>query len=376
MTRVAIVHDRLTEQGGSERVLEELHRLWPDAPIFSALIDPDAVPESLQDADLRPSRLQRHYRSGPGYAHLLPRLAPALAKLDLSGFDLVVASHSAFANRVRPPTGVPVVSYVYTPARWMWEARARRGEPGGLPGRVVLAAYAATQRAPDRAAAGRARGLVAISRTVASRIERWWGRPAAVVHPPVDVDWFTPDSSVAREDFFLFAGRLVPRKEPLIAARAAHDAGARLVIVGEGRLRGALERVASSGTEMLGRVDDEELRGLYRRCRALVFPGEEDFGLVPLEAQACGAPVIALGAGGALETVVDGVTGRFYPPASSDPSDTSKDVPALSRRLSASSIPGTFDAGVIRRHAEGFRPERFRSELRDAFAALLGFPVA
>jgi glycosyltransferase involved in cell wall biosynthesis len=361
--RVAIVHERFTEAGGSERVVEQLHRIWPEAPIYAAVIDPDAVPLSLRDADLRSSRLEHRYRGGPSYARFLPFLPGAFAHLDLAGFDLVVTSHHAFANRVRAPAGVPVISYTHSPARWIWESSMRQGEPGGALGAMALSMFAATQRRPDRAAAGRTRGIVVNSSAVAGRVQRWWGQRSTVVHPPVDVAWFTPDESRVREDFFLFAGRLVPYKQPLVAVEAARRAGVKLVVAGDGRERRAVERLAGAGVEMLGGVDDETLRDLYRRCQALVFPGEEDFGIIPVEAQACGTPVVARRSGGALDTVVDGVTGTLFDPGE-DP------AVSLSEQLQAFR-PSSFDPAVIRRHAEQFAPDRFRRELEQACEQIL-----
>jgi glycosyltransferase involved in cell wall biosynthesis len=360
--RVAIVHERFTELGGSEMVVEQMHALWPDAPVYAALVDRAALPPGLQDADVRPSRLQRHYRGGSGYARFLPFLPGAFASLDLRGFDVVVTSHHAFANRIRPPAGTPVVSYTHTPARWMWDPTTRRDEPGGPAGRLVLGAFAATQRRPDRAAAARLRGVIANSRFVAGRIERAWGRTATVLAPPVDTDRFRPGTA-AREDFFLLAGRLVPYKEPMRALRAATRAGVRLVVAGDGRMRAALEAAATPAVELLGAVDDDTLVDLYRRCRALVFPGREDFGIVPVEAMACGTPVVALGEGGVLDSVVDGVTGVLVAPTP-DPEDG---LTAALRDFD----PSRFDPAAIRRHAEAFGRPRFRARLQERVTDLL-----
>src|SRR6478672_4982488 len=153
--KIALVHEKFTVYAGSERVVEQLHLLWPDAPIFTTVCDPNTLGPILRDADVRTSALQKLYRGGDHYAHLLPLLPLAMRNLDLTGYDLVITSHHAFANRVRPKPGVPVVSYVHTPARWMWEPGARRQEIGGPVGRAMLGAFAATQRSPDRRAAAR-----------------------------------------------------------------------------------------------------------------------------------------------------------------------------------------------------------------------------
>lgn len=363
--KIAIVHEKFTVYAGSERVVDQLHLLWPDAPIFTTVCDPETLGPVLRDADVRTSPLQKLYRGGDHYAYLLPLLPLAMSRIDLRGFDLVVTSHHAFANRVRPPAGVPVVSYVHSPARWLWEPDTRRHEIGGPVGRAVLAGFAATQRRPDRRAAARLSGIVANSHHVADRIRRWWGRDATVVAPPVDTAFYTPGAagSVPRGDFFLVAGRLVPYKRPELAVAAASRAGVRLVVAGDGRARGAVEAAAGPTVEILGRVDDDTMRDLYRNCRALLFPGEEDFGIMPVEAQACGAPVIARAVGGVLDTVVPGTTGVLYP------ATTDTDHVETLARVLRDFADADFDRAVIRAHAERFAPARFREGFAAAVAA-------
>jgi glycosyltransferase involved in cell wall biosynthesis len=364
--RVAIVHERFTELGGSERVVEQLHRMWPDAVVHAAVIDRNVLPPGLSDATLKPSALQPLFRGGRGhYSHLLPLLPLAMARLDVGDVELVVTSHHAFANRVRPPAGVPVISYTHTPGRWIWDPTMRSGEVGGAVGRVALAAFAASQRPHDRRAAQRASQIVVNSHHVASRVRTWWGREAEVVHPPVDLTWYQPDPAIPREEFFLFAGRLVPYKRPDIAVAAAQRAGVQLVVAGAGRSAATIGRMAGPGVKLLGNVSDEVLRHLYRRCRALIFPGEEDFGIVPVEAQACAAPVVALRAGGILDSVVDGVTGILYH------ADRNHQVEALAdelRHFDAS----RFDPAQIRLHATGFSREAFRSRFGSVVRRALG----
>jgi len=359
--RVAVVHERFTELGGAERCVEELHRLWPAAVVHAAVVDRSILPAGLRTAEIRPTRLQRLYRGGPSYAHLLPLLAGSMRRIDVGDVDVVIASHHAFSNRIRPRKGIPVVSYTYTPARWLWEPAMRAVESERASARVALAAFAATQRAADRNAAHRASGVIACSRHAAARVARYWGLKATVVHPPVDVRFFTRDDTVPRESFFLVAGRLVPYKRVDEAITAARIAGVRLVVAGDGRDRARLEATAGPNTEFLGAVNDETLRSLYRRCRALVFPGDEDFGLVPVEAQACGAPVIAQGVGGALDSVVDGVTGVLYDP-------TAAQSLTLALRHFA---PERFDAERARTNAERFSSERFQTEFLSATARAL-----
>jgi glycosyltransferase involved in cell wall biosynthesis len=363
--RVAIVHERFTEPGGSERVVEQLHAMWPDATVHAGLVDHSALPAGLRGADVRPSVLQPLYRGGRRYAHFLPLLPAAMARIDVSHADVVIASHHAFANRVRPRPGALLISYTHTPARWMWEPGFLSDEAGGRSGRLLLRAFAKTQRRADVAAAGNVDLVVANSRHVADRIKRWWRRDATVVAPPVDIGRFTPDPAVERENFFLLAGRLVPYKRPHTAAAAARRSGTKLVVVGEGRMRAAVGAAGGSNVELLGPVDDDTLLDLYRRCRAVVMPGEEDFGIIPVEAQACGTPVLARAVGGVQDSVIPGRTGTLYAAQ-----EGTNEVDALAhamRRFDGS----LFDPAVLRAHALGFSPQAFHARFRAAITPLM-----
>ncbi|MGH1502462.1 MAG: glycosyltransferase [Acidimicrobiales bacterium] len=364
---IVIVHERFTERGGSENVVDELAIAFPDARLFSPIIDRAALPDHAAQLPHRSSRIQRLYRGEGRYAELLPLLPMVMANADIGPADVVIASHHAFANRIRLPDQAALVSYVHTPARWMWDDTFRDGEAGGAIGSLGLGWFASSQRRADRAAAQRASLLVANSTTVAERIETWWGRSSKVVAPPVDVDYFTPDPDEEREDFFLLAGRLVPYKRPELAIEAAKAAGVRLVVAGSGRADGNRSNNARSksprsnntdGIEYLGSVDRHELRRLFRRCRALVFPGVEDFGIVPVEAQACGAPVVGVDLGGLRDTVVPGRTGELVRYRRSADAQV-----ALLAEAMRDLDPSRYDAGSIRRHAEQFSARRFRTEM-------------
>lgn len=367
MTRVALVHERLTELGGSEKVVDEFARIWPDARLFVPIADPTVPPEALARLPRTVSPLQRLYRGGGGYSHLLPLLPWAMAHADFSDVDLVVASHHAFSNRIRVPEGIPLLSYVHSPARWMWDAELRSLELGSGPAKTALGLFARSQRGADRRSAARATRLVANSATVAARIADWWGRDADVVHPPVDVEFFRPDPTIEREDFILLAGRLVPYKRPELAVAAATRAGVPLVVAGQGRAEAACRAVAGADVRFLGEVSDGDLLDLFRRCRALVFPGVEDFGMVPVEAQACGAPVVGVNAGGLRETVVDGVTGVLVPMSRDAERQTAELAGALADGLDALRA----DPDVIRKHAEGFSADVFHGRIEAIASELL-----
>jgi glycosyltransferase involved in cell wall biosynthesis len=283
--------------------------------------------------------------------------------LRIRNAEIILASHHAFANRVALANpGTPVLSYTHTPARWLWQAEMRRGEPGGRVGAALLGAFAAAHRRSDVRAAHAVRRILANSSAVAERVNRYWGLPADVVHPPVDTEYYTCEPSHGREEFFLSVGRLVPYKRPDLTVALATRLGLPLVVVGEGRLRSQLEAAAGPSVRFRGAVEKDELRRLFRSCRALLMPGEEDFGIVPAEAQACGAPVIALAAGGALDIVDPGRSGLLVH------SDRLEDWVDAVHRLDDL----VFDDCQIRCNAERFGTATFRRRIRQAVDDTLG----
>lgn len=358
--RLALVHERFTDFTGSEAVLDQFRQIWPDARVHAPIVDTSVLPPGFE---VQATRLNSLYRGGSSYSYLLPLLPVAMRHMRIERVDAVLVSHHAFANQVVWATEAPVVSYVHTPARWMWQSDMRLGEPGGALGGYALTAFSSLERPRDRRAAQRVRLLLANSSAVAERIRAWWGRESHVVHPPVDVDYYRPSPGTAREEFFLVAGRLVPYKRPELAVAAAKRAGVPLVVTGDGRALHACENLAGTDVRFLGRVTRSEQRELFRRCRALVMPGEEDFGIVPVEAQACGAPVIAYGRGGALDTVVPGVTGLLTGGESDDE--------RIGQLATAMADPPSFDPAVIHEHAQKFSPERFRREIKQKVMSAL-----
>ena len=359
--RVAIVHERFTEYGGSEKVVEELHHVWPQAQILTSVCDYSRLPPSIPPALITTSALQYLYRGRGSHARFLPAIPLAMRAMRVPDVDVVISSHHAFANQVSlGKRRTRFISYVHSPARWVWDPTMTSGEPGGRMGEAALRAFAATYRPWDRAAAQRPHMIIANSSAVQQRVVAWWGRESVVLHPPVDTEFYHPDvSGIPREEFFLFAGRLVPYKQPEVAVEAANRAALQLVVVGHGRCAKALERLAGPTVELRGRVSDEELRSLYQSCRALVQPGVEDFGISTVEAQACGTPVIARRAGGALDTVADGLSGCLY-----DTRAATDAARALSKAMES------FDADAYRQelivqHAQKFSRDRFRTRIRE-----------
>ncbi|MBX6316240.1 MAG: glycosyltransferase [Isosphaeraceae bacterium] len=310
--RVALVHDWLTGMRGGEKCLEVLCRAFPQATLHTLIYRRGFLSRAIERMDIRTSPLQRVPGVFRHYRHLLPVMPLAARGWRVGDVDLVVSFSHCVAKAVRVPPGVPHVCYCFTPMRYAWDGRAAYLDDwSGRPLRRALAGVVLDWlRAWDRATAGRVTHFVAISETVRQRIARCYGRESRVIPPPVDTDFYHP-ADVPRDGPYLCVSALVPYKRVDQAVVACSRAGRPLVVIGEGPDRARLERLAGPSVRFLGWQPNEVIRDCYRRCRALLFPGEEDFGIVPAEALACGAPVIALGVGGAAETVDDRV-GRLY----------------------------------------------------------------
>ncbi len=359
------MHERLTEVAGSEHVVAELSREWPDAPISIPIVDPRVSASfagRVQTGPLSSAYRTVGYRS---YAPLLPLVPAWLRRRDFGSADAVIISHHAFAAAaVHAATPVPTIVYVHSPARWAWDEKMRIEEATSWPGRLALDALSRVAIKTELAAAQEITSIVANSTAVAQRIRRHWNRESQIVHPPVNIDFYTPEVSEApRGDYFLLAGRLVSYKRPDIAIRAAVESGVKLVVAGDGRDAAKCKKLAAGGDiTFVGRVSNEEFRSLYRRAKAMVMPGEEDFGITPVEAMACGTPVIALGVGGALDSVVEGLTGSFVAGASD-----AEVVGDLAQKF-VSFDGRQFDPVKIRLHAEQFSPDVFRRKMAEVVA--------
>ncbi len=351
--RVAIIHDYLNQYGGAERVLEVIHELFPDAPVYTSIYDPAAMPATYRSWDIRTSWMQRLPGWRRYFRSLFPLYPSAFEAFDLSGYELVLSSSSAFAKGVIPASGAVHVCYCHTPMRFAWRTAdylAREGI-GGIK-RYALILMLPWLRIWDISTTARVDAFVANSHEVAVRIQQYYGRDAVVIPPPVILPPYEPTEP---EDFFLTGGRLVPYKRVDLAVRACTALHVPLVVFGDGRARPELEAIAGPTVRFVGRVDEARLRDLYRRCRAYITAADEDAGIQPVEAMAVGRPVVAYAAGGALETVVEGVTGRFF---------AEQSVAALQATL-ARTADDVWDAQVIRTHAEQFSYERFRTRLAD-----------
>ena len=350
--RVAISHEWLTIPGGSEKVVLQLLELFPHADIYTSVYDPEPWPPAIRDARVRASFLNRV----PGAARIYPRLLPlmnaAFESFDLSAYDLVLSSNHACAKNVITLPGTLHVCYCHTPMRYAWEPSLLTGERLGRAERLLLPLLLGRLRRQDLVASSRPDHYVANSRHVAARIRKYYRRESTVIHPPVDVE---PLLATRRTegDYYLYLGRLVPYKRPDVAVAACARLDRPLKVVGGGRGGQELSDLAGPRTEFLGRLGDAELRELLAGARALLFPGEEDFGIVPVESLAAGVPVIAYGVGGVRDSVTDGVTGVLY-----DEPGVDGLVAAIGRFEEA-----RFDEAELRAHARQFAPERFRDQM-------------
>jgi glycosyltransferase involved in cell wall biosynthesis len=312
--RLALVHDWLTGMRGGEKCLEVLCRAFPDATLHTLIHRPGSVRPAIEALAIRTSPLQRLPGVFRHYRRLLPLMPLAARSWNPGAVDLVVSLSHCVAKAVRVPPGVPHVCYCFTPMRYAWQGReAYLDGWADRPLRLALANQMLDWlRRWDRATAARVTHFVAISETVRSRIAECYGRESRVIPPPVDTSFYAPQpASHPRQDFYLCVGALVAYKRVEHAVMACGLSGRKLVVIGEGPQRSHLQRIAGPHVQFLGWQPDTVIRDHYRRCRALLFPGEEDFGIVPVEALACGAPVIALGQGGAAETV-DAAVGCTY----------------------------------------------------------------
>ncbi len=352
--RVALVHDWLNQMGGAENVLETLVEMFPGAPIYTSIYAPDLMPPEYRQWDIRTSFMQRLPGVARHHQPYLPFYPLAFERFRLRDYDLVLSNKSAFCHGIRKPEGAVHVSYCLTPTRflWLYESYREREAIGRVADMALRPLLALLRRWDLMAARKRVDYFIAISEEVRQRIKRIYGRESVVIHPPVDTGKFTP-SGEPPEPYFLVASRLIPYKRIDLAVEAANRLKLRLLVVGDGRDRPKLEAMAGPTVEFLGRVSLERLRRLMQRCSAFIFPGLEDFGIAPVEAMAAGRPVVAYRGGGALDTVVPGVTGEFFHPQTVD---------ALVQVLERFD-PLAYDPAACRRQAERFDTGVFKEKL-------------
>ena len=356
---------------GGEKALEVFCEIFPDADLFTLVYLPGTTSPTIEQRHVRSSMIQWLPLSGRLYRQYLPLFPIAVEQFDLDGYDLVISTSHCAAKSVVVTGRARHLCYCLTPMRYAWDqfdayfGPERVGKLGNRMLRPMLAALARW----DRATEGRVHRYLAISQYVARRIALYYNRQSTLVYPPVDTEFFVPPTAPAGQPTFkpkfLIVSALVPYKRVDLAMTAARHAGVGLTVVGDGPERAKLEQYAGDGVELVGWLEDQAIRELYQSCVAAVLPGEEDFGIVPVEAQACGRPVVALGRGGALDTVIDGQTGVLF-------SDTT--VESLSDGMKrAAGMP--WDSTRIRRHAEQFSRARFVRDIERVVDETLTAPA-
>ena len=316
--KVALIHDYLNQYGGAERILEVFHKLFPDAPVYTLIYDRRRMPEHFKKWDIKESFLRKFPFEKKLYEKYFLLMPLAIESFNLNDFDMVISISSAWSKGVITLPSTVHINYMLNPMRFAWDSyhpllSARKGLCKVL---LFLGLYFV--RLWDVNTKNRPDNVIAISKTVAKRIEKFYGIKPMIIYPPVDTEFFTVDERVKKEDFFLMVSRLRPYKRVDIAVEAFNKTKLPLLIIGEGSLKGRLKRQANRNIQFLGKRSDEEIRSFYRRAQALIFPTFEDFGIVPLEASACGTPVIALKRGGATETIEEGKNGYFFYPQTSE----------------------------------------------------------
>ncbi|MBV8747281.1 MAG: glycosyltransferase [Xanthobacteraceae bacterium] len=352
--KVAIVHYWLVGMRGGEKVLEALCELWPEADIFTHVVVPNALSEGLRRHKIKTSFVAKLPRAASWYKAYLPLMPLALEQFDLRDYDLVISSESGPAKGIVASPHAVHICYCHSPMRYVWNMYHDYRRSGGRVARMSMPLLMHYMRMWDLSSANRVDTFVANSHNVAARIHRYYQRDAHVVYPPVNVNAFGPVNDSTPDDFYLMVGELVRYKRPDLAIETFNASGKHLVIIGGGEMLGELRRNAGPNIKILGSQPFDTIRSHYRRCRALIFPGEEDFGIVPVEAMAAGRPVIAFGRGGATETVVDGVTGVLFD------NQTSADLSRAITRFEGTS----FEPRTIGAHARAFDASRFKSQMR------------
>ena len=355
--KVAIVHYWLVGMRGGEKVVEALCEMYPQADIFTHVYVPEAVSDRIRSHRVTTSFVSRLPRPAKSYKSYLPLMPMALEQLDLRGYDLVISSESGPAKGVIPPAGAVHVCYCHSPMRYVWNMFHDYRDRAGLLKRLLMPPLSHYIRNWDAISANRVHEFVANSHTVAQRLQTYYRRDATVINPPVDTASFAPVRREEIGDYHLMVGEQVRYKRPELAVEAFNKLRRRLVVIGGGEMLAELKAMAGPTVSILGPQPFAALQHHYARCRGLVFPGEEDFGIVPVEAMASGRPVIAFGRGGATETVLEGVTGTFFH------EQTVEALQEAVERCETMCEVMDFDPAVAVAHAAGFGQERFKREM-------------
>jgi glycosyltransferase involved in cell wall biosynthesis len=352
--KVAIIHYWLVGMRGGEKVIDALCEMYPQADIFTHVYVPEMVSDRIRQHRIIPTFINALPRAARMYKTYLPLMPLALEQLDLRGYDLVISSESGPAKGIIAPSDAVHVCYCHTPMRYIWNMYHDYRNSAGRVARLMMPPLTHYLRMWDVTSAARVDSFVANSATVARRIHRYYGVDSVVIHPPVDTDAFSIATPSDLDDYYLMAGELVSYKRPDLAVRAFNEMKLKLVVIGGGEMLDEIRSLAGHTVTVLGSQPFDVLKQHYARCRALIFPGEEDFGMVPVEAMASGRPVVAFGRGGATETVAKGVSGVFF---------AEQSVEAISSAVrSLEDIE--FDPEKIVAHARQFGRDQFFQKMR------------
>jgi glycosyltransferase involved in cell wall biosynthesis len=352
--KIAIVHYWLVGMRGGEKVIEALCRIFPEADVFAHVYNPDAISPSIKMHRISTTFISQLPMATRHYKSYLPLMPLALEQLDLRGYDVIISSESGPAKGIIPPSGALHICYCHSPMRYVWNMFHDYRERSGFLTRLVMPMISHYIRNWDVVSAARVHRFVANSRTVSGRLNTYYRRESEVIFPPVSVEDFSPVEPTDLGDYWLMVGELVAYKRPELAVEAFNQTGRKLVVIGGGEMLKRLRAMAGPNVAILGPQPFEVLKHHYARCLGLIFPGEEDFGIVPVEAMASGRPVVAYGRGGATETVVDGLTGTFFQ------KQTVEEILAAIERCESL----TLDSGAIVEHARGFSAERFDQQMK------------
>ena len=380
MKKIAIIHDWLTGMRGGEKVLEIFCELFPEADIFTLIHIPGSVSKIIEDRKIQTSFLQKIPLARKRYRSFLPLFPLAIEGFDLRGYDTVVSSSHCVAKGVLTSPATIHICYCHTPMRYVWEHYNTYFGKGkkGLVSRFLMPPIAHYLRIWDVTSSNRADHFVANSYNVANRIKKYYKRTAEVIHPPVDCSLYTPTNTHREGDYYLIVSAFAPYKRIDIAVNAFERMGLPLVIIGGGQEEERIRKMAKKHVKCIGWQSSETLREYYRGCKALIFPGEEDFGIVPLEAQACGKPVIAFARGGVLETVYGIYTEPMQEIIEKQP-ETPTGV-FFTKQTTASLMEAVkffernknlFDPLSIRKHAEGFDKLIFKEKFKQYIEAII-----
>ena len=361
--RIAVVHDYFTQLGGAEKVAEQLFCMLPNPSLFATVALPDRMPPRLQGIKVETSWMQKLPKIQDYYRLYFVLYPLAVGSMDLSAYDLVISSSSGYAKGVRTAPDAIHVCYCHTPMRWAWsyQSYARR-EPFGFSQRALLPMFIRELKRWDEKASRQPDHFVANSQAVADRIRRVYQRSAEVIHPPIETGRFHPNGRA--EDFYLVLSRLVSYKRIDLAVTACTQRRKKLLVIGDGPDRRSLEAMAGPSVRFLGRASDEQVEYYAARCRALLFPGEEDFGMAPVEVAAAGRPTIAYRAGGALETVVENTTGLFFDQPT--PESLGDAIETFERQQ--------WSPAVLAKHSKSFSVPIFHDRFR-SFLKRVGAPL-